>query len=188
MKKKTVNHGCGFLLINKKSKHTFYKKFDRVYIFSNSLHTISTKIKLPDDRMFNGIDDIENVVNELKQNDFKTLIILDDVISDIKSNDFFKSLIYNRRHIGGGISIILMTQVYNKLQLDLRKAASHLVMFNSTNKKELISIFEDFVNTKKETFLDVCNYVFDKKHNFLFLDVNNKLFYKNFNLLSIIEN
>ena len=179
---------CFFLnLINKKSKHTFYKKFDRLYIFSNSLHTISQKIKLPDDRLHHGIDDLEEVVDELAQEKYRTLIILDDVISDIKNNEFFMKLLYNRRHIGGGISIVILTQVWNKLPLSLRKVASHVVLFNTANKKEYDSIYGDFINMKRETFDEIIKYTFDKKHAFLFLDTVNKLFYKNFNLLSFEE-
>ena len=174
-------------LINKKSKQTFYKKFNKVFIFSNSLHTITQKIKLPDDRMFNGIEDLPDVVEQLKSEDDKALIILDDVISDIKNNEFFMKLLYNRRHIGGGVSIVILTQTWNKLPLALRKVASHLVYFNSSNKKELQSIYEDFIALDEKTYKAVCDYVFDKKHNFLFLDTVNKIFYKNFNQLTITQ-
>ena len=174
-------------LINKKTKNTFYKKFHRVYIFSNSLHTITQKIKLPENRLFNGIDDLEAVVDDIKGAEDRTLIILDDVISDIKDDKFFKHLLYNRRHIGGGVSLMIISQVYNRLPLSLRKACSHLVFFNNSNKKELKSIFEDFIRCKEDVYESICDYIFDDKHNFLFLDVDNKIFYKNFNLLTVIE-
>lgn len=174
-------------LINKKSKNTYYKKFHKIFIFSNSLHTISQKIKLPEDRMFQGTKELPDVIESVKESDDKVLIILDDVISEIKSDEFFMKLLFNRRHIAGGISIILMTQVWNKLPLPLRKVASHLVLFNSTNKKELTSIYDDFVTLEREVYDQVVRYVFDKKHNFLFMDTANNLYYKNFNLLTIQE-
>jgi adenylate kinase len=174
-------------LINKRSKNTYYKKFHKIFIFSNSLHTISQKIKLPEDRMFQGTKELPDVIESVKESDDKVLIILDDVISEIKSDEFFMKLLFNRRHIAGGISIILMTQVWNKLPLPLRKVASHLVLFNSTNKKELTSIFDDFVTLPREVYDQVVRYVFDKKHNFLFMDTANNLYYKNFNPLTIQE-
>ena len=174
-------------MINKKSKHTLYKKFDRVLLFSNSLHTIGEKIKLPPDRMFDGISELEEEVEGLKCENHRALIILDDVISDIKSNDFFMKLLYNRRHIGGGVSIIIMTQVWNKLSLGLRKVATQLVFFNTSNKKEFQSIYDDFINIKRETFDEIIKYIFDDKHHFMFLDCIDKIFYKNFNLLTFAE-
>ena len=174
-------------LINKKNKHSLYKKMDRVFLFSNSLHTIGEKIKLPEERMFNGLDELEEVVEGLKSENHRALIILDDVISDIKNNDFFMKLLYNRRHIGGGVSIIIMTQVWNKLPLGLRKVASQLVFFNTSNKKEFQSIYDDFINIKRETFDEIIKYIFDDKHNFMFLDTVNKQFFKNFNLLTFSE-
>ena len=174
-------------LINKKLKNTLYKKFDRVLLFSNSLHTIGEKIKLPEDRMFHGIEQLQEVVEGLESENHRALIILDDVISDIKNNPFFMKLLYNRRHIGGGVSIVIMTQIWNKLPLALRKVSTHVVLFNTSNKKEFQSIYDDFINIKRETFDEIIKYIFDDKHNFLFLDTVNKIFYKNFNLLSFQE-
>ena len=174
-------------LISKKSKHTYYKKFDKILIFSNSLHTITTKIKLPEDRLFNGTAELESVVDSLSDSEDKVLIILDDVISEIKNDSFFMKLLYNRRHQAGGISIILATQVWNKLPLSLRKVASHLVLFNSDNKKELSSIYDDFIRVERPIYDEIIKFVFDKKHNFLFLDCANNLYYKNFNALIIEE-
>ena len=174
-------------LINKKSKNNFYKKFDKIFIFSNSLHTITQKIKLPEDRMFQGTGELESVIESLQDSEDKVLIVLDDVISEIKNDSFFMKLLYNRRHQAGGISIILATQVWNKLNLALRKVASHLVLFNSDNKKELTSIYDDFIRMPRNIYDEVIKYVFDKKHNFLFLDCANNLYYKNFNALLIEE-
>ena len=178
-----------FLNLISKSKHSYYKKFNRVYIFSNSLHTITQKIKLPDERLFTGIDELENVVADLAAQEERALIILDDVISDVKDDKFFKHLFYNRRHIGGGISLMIISQVYNRFPLSLRKALSHLAFFNNSNKKELKSVFDDFIyiiiRCDEKTFDAITDYIFDDKHNFMFLEVNDKIFYKNFNRLEI---
>ena len=173
-------------LIYKKAKKTFYKKFDRVYIFSKSLKTISTKIKLDDDRMFDGVDELESIIEKIKDADDKTLIIIDDCISDLKDTDWMMKLIYNRRHLGGGISIIITTQVYNKLPLNLRKCASDLVLFSTTNKKEIESIYDDYINIPKNDWINLCNYVFKKdNHQVLYYKCDTNLFYHNFNLLKI---
>jgi hypothetical protein len=177
-------------LINKKSKNSYYKKFDRVYIFSNSLHTITTKIKLENDRMFNGIDELEEVLDDIKESDAgTTLIILDDVITDIKaSDDYILKMIYNRRHIGGGISLIITSQFYNKVALSIRKCATELFIFNTTNKKEIESVFNDFVNIDFDNYKKLVKYAFkDSIHDFLVIKTSNNTYFKNFNLLTFDE-
>jgi hypothetical protein len=140
-------------MINKKNKHTLYKKFDKVFIFSNSFKTISEEIKLPKDRIYEGISELEDVVESLNDSDDKILLIIDDCINDINDDKFMTSLIYNRRHKAGGISIIITTQVYNKLPLSLRKCATDLVLYNTSSKRELDSIYEDYINNIKSKIL-----------------------------------
>ena len=95
----------------------------------------------------------------------------------------------NRRHLcgeGGSVSIILTTQVLNKIPASIRKSASHLILFNTKNKREIDCIFDEIILIPKKDFYDIMKYVFDKKHNFLYLDINqdhNKMFHKNFNQL-----
>ena len=96
-------------------------------------------------------------------------------------------LLYNRRHIAGSISIIIATQVYNKLALPLRKVATHLVLFNTSNKREFDSIYSDFINLKREDFDTITRYVFQDSHDFMFINTVENQFYRNFNHLSFSE-
>lgn len=172
-------------MINKKAKNTYYKKFDKVYIFSNSFKTITEEIKLPIDRIYDGISELQDVVESLYDDD-KVLIILDDCISDIKNDKFMMKLIYNRRHIAGGISIIIATQVYNKLALSLRKCANDLVLYNTSNKRELDSIYEDYICLEKKVYFDLVRYCFkDDKHTFIWIKNETGRFFKNFNEIII---
>jgi GTPase SAR1 family protein len=173
-------------MINKPSKRTYYKKFDKVYIFSKSLSTITDKIKISDDQLYNGIDELEPVIESLKDKDDKVLLILDDVITDIKDGvefDYIQRLIFNRRHIGGGISIILTSQVYNKLKAALRKCASDIILFQTGNKREIQSIYDDFINIDKSDYLDIIKHCFKTNHDFVFIKTNDNNFYHNFNRL-----
>ena len=172
-------------LVNKKSKHTFYKKFDKIYIFSNSLGTIQDKISLGEDRLFEGINDLFNVIQKIKQTEEKTLIIIDDCMSDIKQQeDTITKLIANRRHIGGGISVIISTQIYNKIPLAIRKMASDLVLFSTSNKKEIQAVYDDYSSLTVTDFKRIVRYCFEKgAHEFLYLKIENETYYHNFNLL-----
>ena len=51
-------------------------------------------------------------------------------------------------------------------------------------------MFEEIILIPRDDFYELLKYVFDKKHNFLFIDINkehNKMFHKNFNQLVIEE-
>ena len=170
-------------LINKQSKNTYYKKFDRIYIFSNSLKTITTKIKLPEDRLFDGIGELEDLIESLRDGEERVLLIIDDCITDIKNHDYILKMIYNRRHICGSLSICLTSQNFNKIPLAIRKASTDLVLFSTGNKKEIQAVFEDFINMEKKDFDKIISYCFKGSHDFMFLKTEDNSFYHNFNPL-----
>ena len=178
-------------LVNKKGK--FYnKKFNRVLIFSPSLNTLDTELKLPSEQIFTDISISElneelNYLKEMLQEDpkYKTLFIFDDMINNFK-NDIpeFLKILYNRRHYG--LSVIIVSQVYNKLPMQLRKAVSHLILFKPP-KQEIESVHRDAIHLKKDDFEKLIKYVYDKKYQFLFIDLNENKYYKNFNKLDLKE-
>ena len=174
-------------LINKKSKNTYYKKFDQVYVFSKSLDTITEKIKLDQEHIFDSIDELEDTIEHIKTNNVgPALIILDDLVCDIKDPTYILQLIYNRRHLGSGISIIITSQVYNKIALSIRKCCTDLILFSTNNKRELASIYDDFVDLTKQDYYDVVRYCFKSdNHQFIWLDTSKNIFYHNFNLLKL---
>lgn len=172
-------------LITKKEKNTYYKKFEKIIIFSNSLKTITTKINIPEEQLFHGISELEMVVESLKDSEDRVLFIIDDCICDLKNHDYILKLIYNRRHIAKSVSIIITSQVYNKIHLAIRKAASDLVLFSTTNKKEIESVYNDFINIPKDNFDEVCRYCFKTKHDFLIYTTQKNEYYHNFNLLEL---
>ena len=176
------------LLKKSKNKNTYYRKFDKVHIFSNSLQTITTKIQLPEDRLHHGLDDIENVVNEEKDSDNKMLFIIDDCVTDLKDTDFMLKLIYNRRHLAKSISIIITSQVYNKISLKIRKCCTDIILFNTGSKKELQSIYDDLINIDKDDYYQIIKHCFSgSSHDFLVFKTEDSSFYHNFNKLNISE-
>ena len=184
------NSGKTTLLLNMiqktKKKNTYYKKFDAVYIFSNSLHTITKNLFIPEKHQFHGIDELEETIEKIDLNkDDQTLLILDDVISDIKNVDYIEKLFFNRRHLGGSISIILTSQVFNKISPKIRKCAASIFIFSTSNKQELESIYRNSVpilNFKE--FIEICKYCFKKdNHQFLAINTQTNEFYHNMNKL-----
>ena len=176
------------LLQKSKNKNSYYKKFDKVHIFSNSLKTITTKLKLPDDRLHHGLGDLEEVVEIEKDSDNKILFIIDDCVTDLKDSDFMLKLIYNRRHIAKSISIIITSQVYNKISLKIRKCCNDLVLFNTGSKKELQSIYEDLINIDKDDYYKIIKHCFSgSSHDFLVFKTEDGSWFHNFNRLLINE-
>jgi len=185
-----------------KKKNCFYhKQFNKIIIFSNSIHTIKEKLSLPKDQIINGFD-VERL-NEIlaeEQDEYhadvedgtqpsKLLFIFDDIITQITKNlpEMLK-LCFNRRHLAGGASVIITTQKYNKVPLELRTCATGVFFFHSKNKQEIETLHKEVVNLDIKDFHKVLEYVFDTPHSFLYLNLDephDKMMYKNFNALHI---
>jgi len=184
-----------------KSGKAFNRKFDKVYVWSPSLITMEGDPfeMIPDDQKFTEatLDNISQVLEEVKDSGEKVLFIFDDVIADIRGSgkgaieNLLQKIFFNRRHLagaGGSVSIIATSQTYNKIDPKLRKTASQLVFYCNRQKKETDSIFEEVILIPKKEYYDALRYIYDKKHNFMYIDTTlpeNKMIHKNFNQLEI---
>ena len=190
------------LLLNLMCKRgkMYNKKFDKVYLFSPSLGTIDDCPfeELPDDQKYEELsyDILDGVLQEIKDSGEKVLFIMDDVVNDMKKEHHLEKLLckvlMNRRHqcgAGGSLSVWITTQVYNKVPAPVRKCVSQLVMYETKNRMELDSLYNEvIVGLKKEEWYQLLKYVWDKKFNFLFLDSTkpfNQMYHKNFNNLHL---
>ena len=191
------------LLLNltTKSHKNFNRKFDRVFLFSPSLNTMENDPfeLLPDDQKYEVAteENIQNVLEIIKNSGEKVLLILDDCISDIRGKGkseietLLHRIFFNRRHLagkGGNLSIIATSQTYNKIDPKLRKTCSHLIIFENKNKKELDSIFEEAILIPKKEFFDVLRYIYDRKYRFMYIDTtlpDYKSIHKDFNQLIV---
>tara|TARA_R110000751_G_scaffold214926_4_gene318504 strand:- start:3213 stop:3998 length:786 start_codon:yes stop_codon:yes gene_type:complete len=184
-----------------KSGKAFNRKFDKVFLWSPSLITMEDDPfeMIPEDQKFEEatIENIQQVLDEVKDSGEKVLFIFDDVIADIRGKgkgqieNLLQKIFFNRRHLagaGGSVSIIATSQTYNKIDPKLRKTASQLVFYCNRQKKETESIFEEMILIPKKEYLDALRYIYDKKHNFMYIDTTqseNKMIHKNFNQLEI---
>ena len=183
-------------LICKRGKN-YNKKFDRIFVFSPSLITLKDDPfeDLPEDQKFQELDTeiLEAVLEDIRDTGEKILLIMDDVVNDMKKSASLQTLLgkilMNRRHLagaGGSVSVIITTQVYNKIPAPIRKTASHIVIYHTKNKKELETIFDELVLIPKQDFYDLLKYTYKKKNDFLYIDTNkdfNNMFHRNFNQL-----
>ena len=183
-----------------KTGKCFNKKFDKVFVWSPSLVTMSDDPfeMIPDDQKFEeaSLENIQGVLDEIKDTGEKVLFIFDDVIADIRGKgkgdieNLLQKIFFNRRHLagaGGSVSIMATSQTYNKIDPKLRKTASHLIQYKP-QKKEIENIFDDMINLPKREFMDVLRYIYKKKHDFMYLDLQDqdtKQIHKNFTQLII---
>ncbi len=191
------------LLLNLTTKlnKNFNKKFDRVFLFSPSCHTMENDPfeLLPEDQKYEVATEqnIQGVLDIIKDSQEKVLLILDDCISDIRGKgkgdieNLLHRVFFNRRHLagkGGSLSIIATSQTYNKIDPKLRKTCSHLILFENKNKKELDSIFDEAILIPKKEFFDVLRYIYDRKYRFMYIDTtlpDFKMIHKDFNQLVV---
>ena len=183
-----------------KSGKAFNRRFDKVFVWSPSLITMEGDPfeMIPDDQKFAEatLDNISQVLEEVKDSGEKVLFIFDDVIADIRGKgkgdieNLLQKIFFNRRHLagyGGSVSIIATSQTYNKIDPKLRKTASQLIQYKP-QKKEVENIYDDMILIPRKEFLDVLRYIYDKKHNFMYIDSQlpeHKQIHKNFNQLII---
>jgi hypothetical protein len=184
-----------------KSGKAFNRKFDKVYVWSPSLITMEGDPfeMIPDDQKYEEatFENIQGVLDEIKDSGEKVLFIFDDVIADIRGKgkgaieNLLQKIFFNRRHLagaGGSVSIIATSQTYNKIDSKLRKTASQLVFYENKQKRERESIFEEIILIPKQEYIDALRFIYDKKHNFMYIDTTlpeNKMMHKNFNQLII---
>ena len=171
-------------LVAKRGK-LYNKKFDRVFVFSPSLLTMTKNpfSDLPENQLHTDLteENLTEALEDIKESGEKILFILDDVVNDMKKSAAVQTLLskmlMNRRHLagsGGSTSFIITTQVYNKVPAPIRKT-------------ELDTIYDELIIVPIKDFYDILKYCFDKKHNFVYIDVDksyDKMFHKNFNALS----
>jgi hypothetical protein len=186
------------LLVYRKSP--YYRKFDKVYVFSPSLGTADKdKLKkLAPEQKYKELtlEALEEVYGAIEGSGERILIIADDVVNDVKKNvgveKMLCKMMMNRRHIcgqaedgeGAGLSMWMTTQVFNKMPRALRATADYYIMFKSSNKKELETLFDEVILLQKNEFEEMLKYVFHEKFNFLLIDTNEdfkNMYHKNLN-------
>ena len=171
-----------------KRKRFYNQMFENVHVFSNSIHTISEKMNLDEDRIHKGLDfaELEGVVESIPK-DERLLLVFDDLITSIQKNiKIFLRIVFNRRHIGKGCHVWLISQKLNKIPAELRSGANGLFMFKSPNNYEIETLYQEFFNMPRDEFRQILDHCWKKRHDFMFLkldEVESKKYYHCFNLL-----
>jgi hypothetical protein len=169
--------------------------FDNIFLYSSSLSTLPKSFinNLNDDHIYESMDNLDELLTELSSTQYKSLFIFDDMMRHFKSHDkSLSNLIQNRRHIGGGCTIWILTQKLREIPLNIRTGVSDIIFFNGSSKikTELESLYDDYITgLSKNEFISLIKYIFsdNKNHNFLYYNINSNQYHKNFNLLDLFS-
>jgi hypothetical protein len=148
------------------SKNPLYYRglFDRIELVSGSLGTLADKVtdQLPSDQQYPYLNDdlLVEILENMKKDpencpnrNANTLLVLDDVIKDITRTKDLSKVFLNRRHVthshskegNGGLAIMVTSQKYNLLPLEFRGACDHVILFRTSNAKELRAITDELM-------------------------------------------
>ena len=190
--------------VKKGIRHGYKKVFDKIYIVSPTIGNESIKNDpfktIPNNQVYRELtlDNLDKIQTELENNrehDKNSVLILDDVGSELKKSKAIEkkliSIIQNRRHLYTSIFILL--QKFRDSPTGIRNNMSHFTTFRPKNMIERESTINEMFNFTKEESNKLMDYIFDNKHDFLYVDMSlhnsgQYIFYKNFNHLELNKN
>ena len=163
--------------------------FDRIHIFSPSIHTVNEKFHLPPDRFHDSFAELDSVLKGIKKGQ-QVCLVFDDMAAMLKkgqAGNLLLKAIANRRHMG--LSIILTAQRFLMVPKELRAMATNVCVWPTANRKELASVYEELIGLDQVKYKQVCELCWkDSPHHFLMLDCyaceQNK-YYKNFHKITL---
>jgi hypothetical protein len=160
--------------------------YDKIYCFSRHLEQPKYKF------LYNHISGIEDSLKKANLNmtilkawentldklpkvedldkSYRNLIIIDDfAVSSKKEMDKISDLFVRGRH--KNTTIIFLTQLYFKCSRDIKLNCSHIILFQSYNKRELTSLAMDLgSDLPKGKFQELYNRILSKKFNWFLID------------------
>jgi hypothetical protein len=176
-------------------KRIYNRRFSNVFIVSPSVASQANRPKLPSDRFYTSVKDLDEIFDRITNEEGmegRTLIILDDLGSELKKSGeetvILKKLFNNGRHIGrpiiddetgeqlesGAVSVMISAQKLTQLPPYLRHQLTHLAIFDPRNTKtELQTLYDEFFSCEKDIFNSILSKVFSKPYNFIFVDCRN---------------
>ena len=179
-----------------KSRDAYRKRFHKVIavIPSSSLDSLkSNPLKdLPDeqrfeDLTFDSLEEIVEMVEENREDELLTLLLLDDVSAELQDPIILKKMMrlyLNRRHLKLSIiSIAHSLTGKGALPYTIRKNLSHLILFKPSSSLDILN--SDFLHMLKDKFKELTDYVYKDPHDHLMIELNRNKLYKNFNALTL---
>lgn len=155
--------------------------------FKKNIFEVLDEDKRFDELNYETMSYVMDKIHAMDKNE-KVAIIFDDQAPFLKDREIrkmFKELIYNRRHLAGGVSIFFLVQSWLSIEKDLRKLFTNIFCFKIT-KSEMDNLITEVIEQHKDVVLDVMKLVFDKKYNFLFINTDSGRMFKNFDEIKFV--
>lgn len=191
------------LLMGTRENNLYNNVFHSVYYISPS---DTMDLNIPEEKKIKLYEEpLEDILEKIIENEsdigteeepHHVLIIMDDAINFLSSRAdalrTFRKIVMNGRHILGQHSSLqtwLVSQKVKSIPLTLRSQANQIFTFDTTKaEKEIIR--DEFTGLDKKEAKELFKYIFDKKHNFMFINLHlplNTRYFKNFNRLMVVE-
>ena len=135
---------------------------------------------------YESLDKIIATVEQSREENEKTLLIMDDVSSQLHDSVILKRLMrlfLNRRHLL--LSIIVLSHSltgHGALPFTLRKNVSHLIVFRPSAALAVLN--QEYLHLPNKQFAELVDYVYTGKHDHLMVVTATGELYKNFNRLT----
>ena len=180
------------LLCNKKPR-IYRRVFDNIIVVipssslrslkKNCFETIDNSKKF-DDLSYDTVNEILDLIEEYSANEEQTLLYIDDMTAYLKQSSIsmlLSKIINNRRHYL--VSIIIIVQNIVRVPLELRKLATMIFFWKSSNRKELEVIKNEYINLNNNDFNKLIRFVFRDPYDFMIIDNEDNELYRKFNHL-----
>lgn len=193
-------HSGKSVLISNFILNIYKDVFQRIYIFSQSIHIdhtfepikkyIKDEIKPGEDEeyLFDDFNEaaLSNIINQQmkiieyqkKHNQkqlYNILVVLDDMVTNesTRHSPILNSLFTRGRHLQ--ISVINSVQYYYGLPTVIRKQISDLFLFKIRNKKDLDAVIEEMsALADKTSLMDMYEYCTSQPYGFLWINLRAK--------------
>lgn len=149
----------------------------------NCFETIDSSKKFGD-LSYDTVDEIIDLIEEFSENGEQTLLYIDDMTAYLKQSSIsmlLSKIINNRRHYL--VSIIIIVQNMVRVPLELRKLATMIFFWKSSNRKELDVIRDEYINLSNNDFNKLVKFVFREAYDFMIIDNEDSELYRKFNHL-----
>lgn len=166
-------------------KEVYYKAFDYIFLFSQSLDVNSDFEEFEDIIGYNTFDETEiiEILNDQKEivkhakkeKQMKhvpaVLIILDDVADNTSfcNSKVLRMLSYRGRHLS--ISVMVLSQKASSIPRGCRLNLSHEIMFKPVCGNEYDFVVKEAVpRQKRKQFFEQTEKIFDEPYSFIYFD------------------
>ena len=146
---------------------------------------------IDEEKLYDDLVDIDVIREQVKayaSDGESSVIIIDDQMTKLKDKGIERILadiVANRRHYK--TSIIILTQIYERVPLKLRKLVNVLFMMHKPSKKEFTMMMDEQLEYNEDVAHSLFKLGYNKPYDWIMIDVPSQKIFNNFNQIIIKE-